>query len=146
MFSCYASLLSLSTWSSEVLGKMREPANRRKPPFVVRLLLILSLLLFASIEANPLVRIEAVLGLSPAPLERFFGTKSLFSGMTEGVHQLVRLDIVRSIQANIFSPLVPVLVVLSIATWTFPKIDSSVKECTFFAIFVVLSVVVNLVH
>jgi hypothetical protein len=125
---------------------MREPANRRKPPFVVRLLLILSLLLFASIEANPLVRIEAVLGLSPAPLERFFGTKSLFSGMTEGVHQLVRLDIVRSIQANIFSPLVPVLVVLSIATWTFPKIDSSVKECTFFAIFVVLSVVVNLVH
>ncbi len=107
---------------------------------------MLLLLGLASIDNNPLVKLEAKLGLSPAPLEKFFSIKSLFSGMTEGVHQFTRLNIEEAIKANIFSPFVIPLVVFVILTWRIPKLDTSNKEYVFFASFIGLSVIVNLVN
>ncbi len=100
----------------------------------------------ASIEHNPLVRIEAQVGLSPAPLERFFGIKNFFSGMTEGAHRLARFDFLGSLEANIFTPLFLAASVLAILMWRVPKVDTRAKELVFFVVFVGLSLVVNVVH
>jgi hypothetical protein len=97
-------------------------------------------------ENNPVVKLEAVLGLSPSPIERLFGIKSLFSGMTEGVHQFMRMDIKSSIRANIFAPFVMPIVIYGVLTWKIPKIDTRNKEYIFFAIFIGLSVVINVVN
>ena len=102
------------------------------------------LVIFASFENNLLVRLEAKLGLSPAPLERFLGVKNLFSGMTEGVHRLVLLDISGSFEANIFAPLVFLLIILSIMFWRVPKLSSRSSELTFFGMFMVCSFMINL--
>ncbi|MCK5717750.1 MAG: DUF2752 domain-containing protein [Thiomargarita sp.] len=94
-------------------------------------MLLIILIGFASIRNNPLVRLEALLGLSPSPIERFFGVKSLFSGMTEGIHQFVHLNIVSSIKANIFAPLFIIIIVYSILSWNIPKMDTRKKEYFF---------------
>lgn len=125
---------------------MSNSIHNQKPHLAVRLLVILLLAAFAFIENNPVVRLEAVLGLSPSPIERFFGIKSLFSGMTEGVHQFVRLNVMASIEANIFSPLVIPIVVFFISTWRVPKIDTKNKEQVFFLAFIVMSAIVNVVN
>ena len=125
---------------------MREVNVNNKPHVLVRFLPILSLIGFAFIENNPLVRLEAILGLSPSPIERFFKVKSLFSGMTEGVHQFVRLNIEASAKSNIFAPIVIPLLVFGISTWNIPKVDTKKKEYIFFLIFIGLSVIVNIVN
>lgn len=125
---------------------MSNTVQNQKPHFAVRLLIIILLACFALIENNPVVRLEAVLGLSPSPIERFFGTKSLFSGMTEGVHQFVRLNIMTSVEANIFSPLVIPALVFFISTWRVPKIDTKKKEQVFFLVFIAMSAIVNIVN
>lgn len=125
---------------------MSKVISNQKPHVALRLLIILALFGFVFIEKNPVVRLEAILGLSPAPLERFFGIKSLFSGMTEGVHQFARLNIEASVKANIFSPLVIPLVVFFISTWKIPKIDTKNKEYVFFLVFIGMSVIVNIVN
>ena len=70
--------------------------------------------------------------------------KNVFSGMTEGVYQFVHFNFILSIEANIFSPLVVVLGMVSIIIWRFPTIDTKAKEAWFFASFVFGSVMVNL--
>lgn len=117
----------------------------KKPHIILRFLLLLVIIWFMAIENNPLVRLEAILGLSPPPIERFFGMKSLFSGMTEGVQQFVRLNFESSIESNIFSPLIVAMIIFAILTWNVPKLDSKEKEYVFFCIFILLSAVVNLV-
>ena len=114
------------------------------PNLTTRIILIISISIFAYIENNPFVRLEAKLGLSPSPLERYLGVKSLFSGMTEGVHQLFHLNIYESVQANIFSPLVVFVLIYFISTWKFPKLDTIRKEYAFFLSFIVLSILVNI--
>ena len=101
---------------------------------------------FVSIENNPVVKLEAMLGLSPSPIERLFGIKSLFSGMTEGVHQFVRLNIKSSIRANVFAPFVTLIAIYSVLAWNTPKINTRKKEYIFFAVFIGLSVVVNILN
>jgi hypothetical protein len=125
---------------------VNNPLVRQKPHFLWRLLFIIAIVGFASIKNNPVVRLEAILGLSPPPIERFFGVKSLFSGMTEGVHQFVRMNIEFSVKANVFAPLAIPIAIYSILTWTFPKVDSKQKEYVFFSIFIVLSTIVNIVN
>ncbi|MEK8019834.1 MAG: hypothetical protein VSS75_023415 [Candidatus Parabeggiatoa sp.] len=100
----------------------------------------------AYIEHNPLVRLEAILGLSPSPIERFFGLKSVLSGMTEGVHQFVKFDIMASIKANVFAPLVMPIVTYYCLTWEVPKIDTKQKERLFFLGFIIFSVIVNILN
>lgn len=105
-----------------------------KPPLALRLCLIASLAAFASLDRNPVVRLEAQLGLSPSPLERWFGIRGLFSGMTEATYQLVRLDLGRALAANIL--VVPVIgaITLCILLWSWPRLDSRRREIAFFAL------------
>jgi len=118
----------------------------KKPPVAWRLALILLVAMFASIDNNPVVKLEAVLGLSPSPIERIFGIKSLFSGMTEGVYQFVRMNFEASIKANIFSPLVIPLIAYAILAWRLPKVNTRRQEYMFFGVFIMLSIVVNIVN
>lgn len=101
---------------------------------------------FASMENNPIVKLEAILGLSPSPIERLFGIKSFFSGMTEGVHQFVHMDIESSIRANVFAPFVMPALIYGVLTWKIPKIDTRKKEYIFFAVFIGFSIVVNIAN
>jgi len=82
-----------------------------KPNKILRLLLLLFIVGLASIDKNPIIRLEAVIGLSPSPIERIFGLKSLFSGMSEGLYQLVNLNFSHAIKANILTPIVAFLLV-----------------------------------
>lgn len=104
-----------------------------KPPLALRLCLIALLAAFASLDRNPVVRLEATLGLSPSPLERL-GIRGLFSGMTEATYQLVRLDFGKALAANIL--VVPVIgaIALCILLWTRPKLDTRRRELIFFAL------------
>lgn len=113
-----------------------------KPPIALRLCLIALLAAFASLDHNPVVRLEAKLGLSPSMLERLFGIRGLFSGMTEATYQLVRLDLGRALAANIL--VVPVLgaFALCILLWTRPKLDTRRREMGFFAL-VLAGVAIN---
>ena len=125
---------------------MNNSAVEKKPSYIWRFLLLVVITMFAAIDNNPLVRLEAQLGLSPSPIERIFGVKSLFSGMTEGLFQFVNMNMGSSIQANIFAPLVIPLVAYSILTWKFPKVDTRKKEHIFFSVFIMLSIIVNIVN
>ena len=122
------------------------PSNSAKPSIIVRFGVLLALVTFASLESNPLVRFEATVGLSHAPLERFLGIKNFFSGMTEGVHRLAVLDFKGSVAANVFAPGLSFFIVASILTWSVPRADSRRKEFAFFAVFLVLSLLVNIFH
>jgi hypothetical protein len=117
-----------------------------KPHLITRLFIFLFVCFLAFIKNNPIVLFQARLGLSPPPIERFFGFKSLFSGMTEGVHQFIRLNVKESIQANVFSPIVFPVVGYFILMWKTPKIDTKFKEVLFFSVFVLLSIIVNIVN
>jgi hypothetical protein len=119
---------------------------QKKPHFIFRVVILLLLCGFAYVEPNPIVRLEAILGLSPSPIERFFGIKSLFSGMTEGVHQLVRLDLLASMEANVFAPLVIPFLAYCCLVWKIPKIDTKPKEIFFFLGFITFSLVVNILN
>ncbi len=125
---------------------MGEVFLEKKPSFLWRFFLIIAIVGFASIDNNPLVKFEAELGLSPSPIEKIFGVKSFFSGMTEGVFQFIHMNIEASIQANIFAPLVVPFVFYSILTWSFPKIDTKKKEYAFFSVFILLSIIVNIAN
>ena len=109
----------------------------------LRLFLFFLLLLFFSLENNPLVRLEAIIGLSPSPIEKIFGVKSLLSGMTEGVHQMAFLNVQDALNANIFSPIVIPLLLLLFIRGKIPKIKTRKHELVFFSSFIFLSVLVN---
>src|SRR6476661_3353166 len=63
---------------------------------------------------NPFVRAEAILGLSPTPLERILHVKCLFCGMTEAVYRLAHADLKGAMAANCLVPLVPIALII----WT----------------------------
>jgi len=123
-----------------------ETVTIRKPHLIIRAVVVLFIWSFAFIDHNPMIRFEAIIGLSPSPVERFFGFKSLFSGMTEGVHQFVRLNFIDSLKANVFAPLVIPIIAYFTLTWTFPKIDTKTKEIIFFLSFVLISIIVNILN
>ena len=111
-----------------------------------RLAIAILLVAFFSLEPNPLVRLEALLGLSPAPLEKHLGIRSLFSGMTEGVVRTLHGDLREAIRANVFSPLVVPLLMFFLWIGKVPALASRRSEISFFCGFVLLSVIVNIVH
>mgnify|MGYP001322178336 CR=1 FL=1 len=100
--------------------------------------------MFASIDNNPLVKFLAITGLSPSPLETIFGIKSLFSGMTEGLYQILHLNFNQAMKANIFSPIIiPFLLYLVIKNEV-PKMNNRATEALFFCGFIILSIFVNI--
>ncbi|MEA3040768.1 MAG: hypothetical protein QOC65_257 [Sphingomonadales bacterium] len=100
----------------------------------VRATIVAFLAWFATIDYNPVVVLQARLGLSPSPLERLVGIRGMFSGMTEATHRLVHLEVLAAIRSNIL--VVPTLaaIVLCIVTWNAPKIDTRLREVCFFII------------
>ena len=116
---------------------------REMQSLFLRLFLFFLLLLFFSLENNPLVRLEAIIGLSPSPIEKIFGVKSLLSGMTEGVHQMAFLNVQDALNANIFSPIVIPLLLLLFIRGKIPKIKTRIHELVFFSSFIFLSILVN---
>ena len=116
-----------------------------KPPFAVRLALVVLLGCFVAIENNPLVRLQAQLGLSPSPLERLFGVRGIFSGMTEASHQMVRLNFAESLQANVLAGPVLAAIAAAILAWTAPAMTTRGREWAFFAVIVAGTAVNNFV-
>ncbi len=108
--------------------------DRNKPSVAARVLLSTALIMVLRVRRNPLVWVEARLGLSPSPMERLFGIKGPFSGMTEASHRLALLDMRSAIEAN---PLVIIFwasVAVMILLWKFPTMKRRSDELRFFAI------------
>ena len=120
---------------------MRTP----DPPVGARLLLLGALAGFAALDHNPLVRLEAILGLSPSPLERLFGIRGFFSGMTEATYRLTRLDVIGAGQANILVFPVLAAAVTAILLWRWPKIRTRGQEFAVFAAAVAGTAINNIV-
>lgn len=123
---------------------MAERESRR-PPFALRLLLLAALIGFARLDHNPLVRLEARLGLSPSPLERFFGLRGPFSGMTEATYRLVHLDLAGSLRANILTVPLLAFVVWCLLRWTAPRLRMHRQELACLAIILAGTLINNLV-
>ena len=103
-----------------------------RPPIAVRFLLLAALALFARLDDNPLVRLEALLGLSPSPLELFFGIRGPFSGMTEATYQLLHLQLASAFRANALVLPVLGMIGLAILCWQVPRMNSTRREICFF--------------
>ncbi|HEX6740681.1 MAG TPA: hypothetical protein VF079_02650, partial [Sphingomicrobium sp.] len=116
-----------------------------EPPVGVRLLLLGALAAFAALDHNPVVRLEARLGLSPSPLERLFGIRGFFSGMTEATFRLTRLDLAGASQANILVFPVLAAATAAILLWRWPTLRTPRQELAFFAVAVVGTAVNNVV-
>jgi hypothetical protein len=86
--------------------------------------------------------LEARLGVSPSPLERLFGIRGFFSGMTEATHRLTRLDFVGTAQANVL--VYPTLAAFAVMllSWRAPKLNTSRQEIAFLGT-IVAGVVIN---
>jgi len=113
------------------------------PPVGARLVLLGALAAFAALDNNPLVRLEAELGLSPSPLERLFGIRGFFSGMTEATHRLTRLDVIGAGQANILVFPVLALATAAILLWWRPRIRTRRQEIAVLALAIVGTVINN---
>ncbi|MEA3013955.1 MAG: hypothetical protein QOD42_2500 [Sphingomonadales bacterium] len=115
-----------------------------RPSIAVRLLLLGALAAFGRLDENPLVRLEALLGLSPSPLERFVGIRGPFSGMTEASFQLLHLQIAAALRANVL--VIPILGMIgaAILCWRAPRMSSAGREIWFFAAVVAGTAINNL--
>ena len=100
--------------------------------------------MFASIDNNPLVKFLAITGLSPSPLETILGIKSLFSGMTEGLYQILHLNFNQAMKANIFSPIIIPFLLYFVIKSEVPKMNNRSTEALFFCGFIILSIFVNI--
>ena len=115
-----------------------------RPAIAVRLAILAGAWLIAWIEHNPLVLLVARLGLSPSPLERLFGIRGLFSGMTEASHQLARFDIGASLRANVLTIPVLILAATIILRWQAPKLATRRREVSFFVIAILGTILNNI--
>jgi hypothetical protein len=121
--------------------------NAGKPfPVVSRIVALLLLGWLASLRHNPLVRLEAWLGLSPSPLEKLFGIKGLFSGMTEGMYRLSHGDVRGSIEINALTPVMALLVVGCIVFGYRPRVRTRRSEMAFFGFVLISTLLVNFVN
>ena len=116
-----------------------------KPGLGIRLLLLGGLAAFAALDNNPVVRLQAVIGLSPSPLERLFGIRGFFSGMTEATHRLTKLDLAGAAEANVLVFPFLAAVAGAVLLWHWPKLRTRGQEFAFFGIAVVGTAINNLV-
>ena len=116
-----------------------------EPRLVARILLTGALAAFAALDHNPIVRLEALLGLSPSPLERFFGIRGFFSGMTEATHRLTRLDLRGAAQANILVYPFLAAVVTAILLWRWPRMTTRKHELAFLTVALAGTAINNIV-
>ena len=112
--------------------------------YLLRASLLLGATWFVSLERNPVVVLIAKLGLSPSPLERLFGVKGIFSGMTEGMFRLAHGNFVGSMDANILTPAFAAVFTICVMSGYRPQIKTRKQELVFLLSVVFLSALVNL--
>jgi len=112
--------------------------------YLLRVALLLGATWFVSLDRNPVVVLIAKLGLSPSPLERLFGVKGMFSGMTEGMFRLVHGDIAGAIAANVLTPVFAAVFAICVVIGYRPQVKTRQQELVFLLSVVFLSVLVNL--
>ena len=112
--------------------------------YFFRVSILIGVAVFLSLERNPVVVIIAKLGLSPSPLERLFGVKGVFSGMTEGMFRLVHGNFLGALDANVFTPAFAVVFIVCVLTGYRPKIKNRKQELIFLLLVVFLSLIVNI--
>jgi hypothetical protein len=115
----------------------------RSARLVLRGLILLAAWWIASIPYNPALRIEALVGLSPSPLEKLFHVKGPFSGMTEGMHQLARGRLRPALEANVLTPFVALGFTACVLLGIRPRITTRRQELAFFASLVTAAILVN---
>ena len=125
---------------------MIEIRKRKKCNIVQRMFIIAGLAWFISLDENPVVRLEAILGLSPSPIEKLFGVKSVFSGMTEACHKITNFEFKKALEVNFLVPIFVILGIYFVLIGKLPKIDSKRKELSFFAITLILSILINIIN
>jgi Protein of unknown function (DUF2752) len=114
------------------------------PPVAVRLAILGGLAALAWVPRNPLVRLEAALGLSPSRLETIFHVRSLFSGMTEAAHRAAHFDLWGALRANPVSPIILGAIAAAVLLWRVPPMRTKRHEALWLGSFVLLSVANNL--
>ena len=65
--------------------------------------------------------------------------------MTEGLYQFLNFNFQASLEANIFAPFIVPLLLFYVVRGL-PKIDTQYKERAFFGVFILLSIVVNILN
>ena len=98
---------------------------------------------FASIDRNPVVVFLARTGLSPSPLERLFGLKGFFSGMTEGTYRLVHGDFSGAVDANPYTLLVAAIFAICVVFGVRPRLRKTWHEVAFLGTVLLLTLVLN---
>lgn len=101
---------------------------------------------FCALARNPIIYLEARLGLSPAPWERFTGFKTLFSGMSEAFHRIATGDVLGAFGANFLAPPFALALVFATLLWRWPRLTSRRDETIFFATVLVASIAINVIH
>ena len=115
----------------------------RRPPVVVRLAILGGLAALAWVPRNPIVRLEAWLGLSPSKIETIFHVRSLFSGMTSAANQYAHGHIAGGFRANPVSPIILGAIIAAVLLWRIPPLRTRTHEALWFAAFILLSVANN---
>lgn len=116
------------------------------PPLGVRVGLIILGSRFSALPRNPIILLEARLGLSPAPWERFTGMKTVFSGMSEAFHRIGAGDLAGAFRANFLALPFALSLVMAILFWHWPRLTQRRHEFYFFVAAIWASVAVTLVH
>jgi hypothetical protein len=109
----------------------------------LRCLILVAAWWVASVPHNPIVRLEASVGLSPSPLEKLFNIKGPFSGMTEGMHQLARGRPAAALESNVLTPFVAAGFAVCVLLGVRPRITTRRREVAFFASVIAATVLVN---
>ena len=113
---------------------------------MLRTALFLCVVLFVSLDNNPIVTFQAKLGLSPSPIEKIFHVKGMFSGMTEGMHRLTHGDLIGAMSANVLTPVLAIVFSFCFLGGYRPRIKTKKQEYLLLFLVFVFSVVVNLVN
>lgn len=97
-------------------------------------------------DHNPIVRLEAIVGLSPSPLERLFGVRGLFSGMTEAAHRLSMGSLHGASSANMFFAPLAFIVVGLVLIGHRPRIRNRRDEALILGSTVALTLLLNVLQ
>ena len=108
-----------------------------------RCIFFIILLICFYLPKNPIIELQRVLSLSPAPIERIFGIKSLFSGATTAFHYAVRGDIIYAFKFNIVYPFFFIISIKYLIKGELYNITNKKEEFNFFFIIFILSLINN---
>ena len=109
-------------------------------------MILLAAVCVCALSRNPIVYLEAYLGLSPAPWERFTGMKTVFSGMSEAFYRMATGDVLGAFKVNFLAPPFALALIGATLLWQWPRVSSRRDEVAFFTIMITASLAVNFIH